>query len=131
MVHLLVIFLLEQKTSICLRELTLRIRFSSNFFMGKILRFSNRLKKHFVPSENVYFKTKHVLLENLFGGQPLESIGNFLYQNVNWYWYCKCFQYTMLSIDQSIILISMRCLLTQHHLTVLLKCLVKQNLGNR
>ena len=35
-----------------------------------------------VPSDNVYFKTKHVLVENLFGGQPLETIGNFLYQDI-------------------------------------------------
>ena len=35
-----------------------------------------------VPSDNVYFKTKHVLVENLFGGQPLETVGNFLYQDI-------------------------------------------------
>ena len=35
-----------------------------------------------IPSENVYFKTKHVLVENLFGGQPLETVGNFLYQDI-------------------------------------------------
>ena len=35
------------------------------------------------PSANVYFKTKHVLLESLTPtAQPLESIGNFLYQDV-------------------------------------------------
>ena len=35
-----------------------------------------------IPSDNVYFKTKHVLVENLFGGQPLETVGNFLYQDI-------------------------------------------------
>ena len=34
------------------------------------------------PSANVYFKTKHILVENLFGGQPLQSIGNFLFQDI-------------------------------------------------
>ncbi len=33
-------------------------------------------------SSNVYFQTKHLLVENLFGGEPLNAVGNFLYQDI-------------------------------------------------
>ncbi len=33
-------------------------------------------------SANVYFKTKNILVENLFDGDPLRTVGNFLFQNV-------------------------------------------------
>ena len=36
-----------------------------------------------VASSNVYFKTKNVLVENLFDGDPLRTVGNFLFQNVS------------------------------------------------
>jgi len=49
---------------------------------GEDIELLKPIEKTIVPSANVYFQTKHVLLENLFGGEPLESIGNFLYQNV-------------------------------------------------
>ena len=34
-------------------------------------------------SSNVYFKTKNVLVENLFDGDPLRTVGNFLFQDVS------------------------------------------------
>ena len=49
---------------------------------GEDIEILKPIENTIVPSANVYFQTKHVLLENLFGGQPLESIGNFLYQDV-------------------------------------------------
>jgi hypothetical protein len=35
-----------------------------------------------ISSANVYFKTKNILVENLFDGDPLQTVGNFLFQNV-------------------------------------------------
>ena len=81
MEHLSLIFLLGQKTSICRREQTLHTRFSSNFCTEDI-ELLKPIDKTITPSANVYFKTKHVLVENLFGGEPLQSIGNFLFQDV-------------------------------------------------
>tara|TARA_B100000575_G_scaffold289386_1_gene291086 strand:+ start:2408 stop:11542 length:9135 start_codon:yes stop_codon:yes gene_type:complete len=49
---------------------------------GEEIELIKPIEKTLVPSANVYFKTKHVLVENLFGGQPLQTIGNFLYQDV-------------------------------------------------
>ena len=49
---------------------------------GEEIELIKPIDKTLVASDNVYFKTKHVLVENLFGGQPLETVGNFLYQNV-------------------------------------------------
>ena len=49
---------------------------------GEEIELIKPIDKTLVASDNVYFKTKHVLLENLFGGQPLETVGNFLYQNI-------------------------------------------------
>ena len=49
---------------------------------GEDIELIKPIDKTLVPSDNVYFKTKHVLVENLFGGQPLETVGNFLYQDV-------------------------------------------------
>ena len=49
---------------------------------GEDIELLKPIEQTLVPSANVYFQTKHVLLENLFGGQPLESIGNFLYQDI-------------------------------------------------
>ena len=49
---------------------------------GEDIELIKPIERTLVPSDNVYFKTKHVLLENLFGGQPLETVGNFLYQDV-------------------------------------------------
>ena len=49
---------------------------------GEDIELLKPIEQTIVPSANVYFQTKHVLLENLFGGQPLESIGNFLYQDI-------------------------------------------------
>ena len=51
---------------------------------GEDIELLKPIEQTLVPSANVYFKTKHVLLENLTpGAQPLESIGNFLYQDVS------------------------------------------------
>ena len=50
---------------------------------GEEIELIKPIDKTLVASDNVYFKTKHVLLENLFGGQPLETVGNFLYQDVS------------------------------------------------
>ena len=50
---------------------------------GEDIELIKPIERTLVPSDNVYFKTKHVLLENLFGGQPLETVGNFLYQDVS------------------------------------------------
>ena len=49
---------------------------------GEDIELIKPIENTIVPSANVYFKTKHVLVENLFGGQPLETIGNFLYQDI-------------------------------------------------
>ena len=49
---------------------------------GQEIEIIKPIDRTLVPSNNVYFKTKHVLAENLFGGQPLETVGNFLYQNI-------------------------------------------------
>ena len=49
---------------------------------GEDIELIKPIENTIVPSDNVYFKTKHVLVENLFGGQPLETIGNFLYQDI-------------------------------------------------
>ena len=49
---------------------------------GEDIEILKPIENTLIPSENVYFKTKHVLAENLFGGQPLETIGNFLYQDI-------------------------------------------------
>ena len=49
---------------------------------GQEIELIKPIDRTLIPSDNVYFKTKHVLVENLFGGQPLETIGNFLYQNI-------------------------------------------------
>ena len=49
---------------------------------GEDIELLKPIEKTIVPSANVYFQTKHVLLENLFGGEPLQSIGNFLYQDI-------------------------------------------------
>ena len=51
---------------------------------GEDIELLKPIEQTIVPSSNVYFKTKHVLLENLTPtAQPLESIGNFLYQDVS------------------------------------------------
>ncbi len=51
---------------------------------GEDIELLKPIEQTIVPSANVYFKTKHVLLENLTpAAQPLESIGNFLYQDVS------------------------------------------------
>ena len=50
---------------------------------GEDIELLKPIDQTLVPSANVYFKTKHVLLESLTPtAQPLESIGNFLYQDV-------------------------------------------------
>ena len=49
---------------------------------GQEIEIIKPIDRTLVPSNNVYFKTKHVLAENLFGGQPLETVGNFLYQDI-------------------------------------------------
>ena len=49
---------------------------------GEEIELIKPIEKTLTASANVYFKTKHVLVENLFGGQPLQTIGNFLYQDV-------------------------------------------------
>ena len=49
---------------------------------GEDIELLKPIENTLTPSANVYFKTKHVLVENLFGGQPLESIGNFLFQDI-------------------------------------------------
>ncbi len=49
---------------------------------GEDIELIKPIERTIAPSSNIYFKTKHVLLENLFGGQPLETVGNFLYQNI-------------------------------------------------
>ena len=49
---------------------------------GEDIELLKPIESTIVPSDNVYFKTKHVLVENLFGGQPLETVGNFLYQDI-------------------------------------------------
>ena len=49
---------------------------------GEDIELLKPIDKTITPSANVYFKTKHVLVENLFGGEPLQSIGNFLFQDV-------------------------------------------------
>ena len=45
---------------------------------GEEIELIKPIEKTLTASANVYFKTKHVLVENLFGGQPLQTIGNFL-----------------------------------------------------
>ena len=50
---------------------------------GQEIELIKPIDRTLIPSDNVYFKTKHVLVENLFGGQPLETIGNFLYQDIS------------------------------------------------
>ena len=50
---------------------------------GEEIELIKPIDRTLIPSDNVYFKTKHVLVENLFGGQPLETIGNFLYQDIS------------------------------------------------
>jgi len=49
---------------------------------GEEIELLKPIEQTIAPSSNVYFQTKHILVENLFGGQPLDSIGNFLYQDV-------------------------------------------------
>ena len=49
---------------------------------GEDIELLKPVENTLTPSANVYFKTKHILVENLFGGQPLQSIGNFLFQDV-------------------------------------------------
>ena len=49
---------------------------------GEDIELLKPIESTIIPSDNVYFKTKHVLVENLFGGQPLETVGNFLYQDI-------------------------------------------------
>ena len=49
---------------------------------GQEIEIIKPIERTLIPSNNVYFKTKHVLAENLFGGQPLETVGNFLYQDI-------------------------------------------------
>ena len=41
---------------------------------GEDIEILKPIENTIVPSDNVYFKTKHVLVENLFGGQPLSLI---------------------------------------------------------
>ena len=50
---------------------------------GEEIELIKPIEKTLTASANVYFNTKHVLVENLFGGQPLETIGNFLYQDIS------------------------------------------------
>ena len=51
---------------------------------GEDIELLKPIDQTIVSSANVYFKTKHVLLENLTpAAQPLQSVGNFLYQDVS------------------------------------------------
>ena len=49
---------------------------------GKEIELIKPIDQTISPSSNVYFQTKHILVENLFGGTPLDSVGNFLYQDI-------------------------------------------------
>ena len=49
---------------------------------GKDIEIIKPIEKTLVASSNVYFKTKHVLVENLFGGDPTQTVGNPLLQNL-------------------------------------------------
>ena len=50
---------------------------------GEEIELIKPIDRTLTASANIYFKTKHVLVENLFGGQPLQTIGNFLYQDIS------------------------------------------------
>jgi len=50
---------------------------------GEEIELIKPIDRTLTASSNIYFKTKHVLVENLFGGQPLQTIGNFLYQDIS------------------------------------------------
>ncbi len=50
---------------------------------GEEIELIKPIDKTISASSNVYFQTKHLLVENLFGGEPLDSVGNFLYQDIS------------------------------------------------
>ena len=89
---------------------------------GQEIELIKPIDRTLIPSDNVYFKTKHVLVENLFGGQPLETIGSFLYQNIAWNWNCECSIYNV-EYRQQIKLTFTKYHLILHHLMDLLRWL--------
>ena len=49
---------------------------------GEEIDIKKPIENTIISSSNVYFKTKNILVENLFDGDPLQIVGNFLFQNV-------------------------------------------------
>ncbi len=49
---------------------------------GEEIDIKKPIENTIISSANVYFKTKNILVENLFDGDPLQIVGNFLFQNV-------------------------------------------------
>ena len=62
----------------------------SQTLYGQEIELIKPIDRTLIPSDNVYFKTKHVLVENLFGGQPLKLLVTF-YIKILLELNCECF----------------------------------------